>query len=79
MIATKGEPTHVASNPQPASVLVATNSSAPGILPQQPPQVNSVPDPKKVEKDRHLLEALHVVFGNNIPGFPDADTQPSSD
>ena len=33
------------------------------------PRVRSVPDSQKKAKDQQKLDALHAVYGNNIPGF----------
>jgi len=34
------------------------------------PVTRAVPDPQKEAQDRQRLDALHAVFGNEIPGFP---------
>lgn len=40
------------------------------------PRVRSVPDTQKRTRDQQKLDALHAVFGNNIPGFSSRESLP---
>jgi len=40
------------------------------------PRVRAVPDAQKKAKDQQKLDALHAVYGNNIPGFSPGTVTP---
>ena len=41
------------------------------------PATRAVPDPQKQAQDRQRLDALHAVYGSEIPGFPKPRVRPT--